>query len=114
MYFELILPSEEDRNAWVDWHPPMSLKQYGSFKKTSFSNGYEFPDPTEGRAELVKNNCAIIKKWKIPILGETQTVKTLTDGATGSISYFDFVCMFYISPLQSLRGRHRQGKVVID
>ena len=84
--FELILPPKEDLDAWVDWHPPMILEQYGSFKRTSFSNGYELPDPTEGRAKMVKNNCPIIKKWNIPILGEIKPVKTLTDVEGNEIS----------------------------
>ena len=50
-----------------DWNPPMILEEYGSFKETSFESGYELQNSTEGRGKLVKTNCPIIKKWKIPI-----------------------------------------------
>ena len=82
--YELLI-QKEDFDAWSDWHPPMILEQYGSFKRTSFSNGYELPDPTEGRAKLVKSNCPTIKKWKIPIFGESKRVETLTDGEGNEI-----------------------------
>ena len=76
-----------------NWNPPLILDGFGSFCETNFGKGYEdHPFEILENAEdqnvlenatlppkLVKNNEALIRVRKIPTMGPTKCLETLTD-----------------------------------